>query len=286
MRPVKLIADSSCDIGPELAKRYDVDFVHIHVRLNGNEYLDGVDITHKEIYENYERNRTLPSTCAMNIGEYEMIFRPYIEQGYDIVHVSLGSGLSSTCGNARLAGELFGPDRVFVIDSKSLSTGSGHIVCECGERIRKGLSAKQIFEEVTPITDKVSASFILDDLKYLHAGGRCSGLAQFGASLMSIKPCIVVRNDLYGSMSVGKKYMGSYRRSALKYVEDMIKDRTDLVLDRCFITHSGSDPEVLLAMKELAMKLQPFKEIYITQASATICAHCGPNTTGILFITK
>ena len=186
MRPVKLIADSSCDIGPELAKRYDVDFVHIHVRLNGNEYLDGVDITHKEIYENYERNRTLPSTCAMNIGEYEMIFRPYIEQGYDIVHVSLGSGLSSTCGNARLAGELFGPDRVFVIDSKSLSTGSGHIVCECGERIRKGLSAKQIFEEVTPITDKVSASFILDDLKYLHAGGRCSGLAQFGASLMSI----------------------------------------------------------------------------------------------------
>ena len=222
MNPVKLIADSSCDIGPELAKRYDVDFVHIHVRLNGNEYLDGVDITHKEIYDNYETNHTLPSTCAMNIDEYAAVFKPYIDRGYDIVHVSLGSGLSSTCGNARLAGELFGPDRVFVIDSKSLSTGSGHIVCECGERIQKGLSAKQIFDEVTPITDKVSASFILDDLKYLHAGGRCSGLAQFGASLMNIKPCIMVRNELFGSMTVGKKYMGSYKRSALKYVENMI----------------------------------------------------------------
>ena len=202
MNPVKLIADSSCDIGPELAKRYDVDFVHIHVRLNGNEYLDGVDITHKEIYQNYEEKRTLPSTCAMNIDEYEAIFRPYIEKGYDIVHVSLGSGLSSTCSNARLAGELFGPDRVFVIDSKSLSTGSGHIVCECGERIKKGLSAKQIFEEVTPITDKVSASFILDDLKYLHAGGRCSGLAQFGASLMNIKPCIMKVDIEAGTMVV------------------------------------------------------------------------------------
>lgn len=286
MNPVKLIADSSCDIGPELAKRYDVDFVHIHVRLNGNEYLDGVNITHKEIYANYEEKHTLPSTCAMNIDEYAAVFRPYIEKGYDIVHVSLGSGLSSTCGNARLAAEMFGPDRVFVIDSKSLSTGSGHIVCECGERIKKGLGAKQIYEEVTPITDKVSASFILDDLKYLHAGGRCSGLAQFGASLMNIKPCIMVRNDLFGSMTVGKKYMGSYKRSALKYVENMIKDRTDIVLDRCFITHSGSDPEVLEAMKVLAAELQPFKEIYITQASATICAHCGPNTTGILFITK
>lgn len=286
MNPVKLIADSSCDIGPELAKRYDVDFVHIHVRLNGQEYLDGVNITHTDIYKNYELNRTLPSTSAMNIDEYEAIFRPYIEQGYDIVHVSLGSGLSSTCGNARLAGELFGPDRVFVIDSKSLSTGSGHIVCECGERIQRGLSAKQIYDEVTPITDKVRASFILDDLKYLHAGGRCSGLAQFGASLMNIKPCIMVRNDLFGSMTVGKKYMGSYKRSALKYVENMIKDRDDIVLDRCFITHSGSDPEVLEAMRDLAMQLQPFRKIYITQASATICAHCGPNTTGILFITK
>ena len=286
MNPVKLIADSSCDIGPELAKRYDVDFVHIHVRLNGNEYLDGVNITHTDIYENYEQNHTLPSTCAMNVDEYASVFRPYIEQGYDIVHVSLGSGLSSTCSNARLAGELFGPDRVFVIDSKSLSTGSGHIVCECGERIKKGMCAKQIFDEVVPITDKVSASFILDDLKYLHAGGRCSGLAQFGASLMSIKPCIMVRNDKFGSMTVGKKYMGSYKRSALKYVEDMIKDRTDIVLDRCFITHSGSDPDLLLAMKALAMTLQPFQEIHITQASATICSHCGPHTTGILFITK
>ena len=286
MNPVKLIADSSCDIGPELANRYNVLFVPIHVRLNGNEYLDGVNISHTDIYKNYQENRTLPSTCAMNIDEYEAIFRPYIEQGFDIVHVSLGSGLSSTCNNARLAGELFGPDRVFVIDSKSLSTGSGHIVCECGERIAKGMSAKEVFEEVSPIADRTSASFILDDLKYLHVGGRCSGLAQFGASLMNIKPCIVVRNDLYGSMTVGKKYMGSYKRCALKYVENMIKDRTDIVLDRCFITHSGSDPEVLEAMKALALELQPFKEIFITQASATICAHCGSNTTGILFITK
>lgn len=286
MNPVKLIADSSCDIGPELAERYNVDFVHIHVRLNGSEFFDGVNITHKEIYENYEKNHTLPSTCAVNIDEYESVFAPYIEKGYDIVHVSLGSGLSSTCNNARLAGEKFGEGRVFVIDSKSLSSGSGHIVCECGERILKGMSAAQIYDEVSPITDRVSASFILDDLKYLHAGGRCSGLAQFGASLMNIKPCIMVRNELYGSMTVGKKYMGSYKRSALKYVENMIKDRTDIDLDRCFITHSGTDPDVLEAMKTLALELQPFKELHITHASATICSHCGPNTTGILFITK
>ena len=286
MNPVKMIADSSCDIGPELAKRYDVDFVHIHVRLNGNEYHDGVDITHEDIYKNYDQNHTLPSTCAVNIDEYEATFRPYVEKGYDVIHISLGSGLSSTCGNANLAAGLFDPGRVFVIDSKSLSSGSGHIVCECGERVKKGLGAKQIFEEVSPLADKVSASFIVDDLEYLHAGGRCSGLAQFGASLMNLKPCIVVRNDLFGSMTVGKKYMGSYKRCALKYVENLLKDRTDIVLDRCFITHSGTDPDVLEAMRSLALELQPFREFYTTLTSATICAHCGPNTTGLLFMTK
>ncbi len=97
MNPVKLIADSSCDIGPELAKRYDVDFVHIHVRMNGNEYLDGIDITHQDIYDNYEKNHVLPSTAAMNIDEYEAVFRPYIEQGYDIVHVYYGRK-GNNCG--------------------------------------------------------------------------------------------------------------------------------------------------------------------------------------------
>ncbi len=286
MHPVKLIADSSCDIGPELAKRYDVDFVHIHVRLNGNEYHDGVDITHTDIYANYEQNHTLPSTCAVNIDEYESVFRPYVEQGYDVVHISLGSGLSSTCSNANLAAGLFDPGRVFVIDSKSLSSGAGILVCECGERVKKGYPAKQIFEEVSPLADRISASFILDDLEYLHAGGRCSGLAQFGASLMNLKPCITVRNDLYGSMSVGKKYMGSYKRSALKYVETMLKDRTDIALDRCFITHSDTDPDVLDAMRSLALELQPFTEFHITHTSATITAHCGPNTTGLMFLTK
>ncbi len=284
--PVKIFADSSCDIGAELQARYQVDFIHIHVRLNGQEYRDGIDMDPAKIYANYERNKTLPSTCAMNIAEYADAFRPYIAQGYDVVHVALGSGLSSTCNNACLAGQQFGEGRVFVIDSKSLSSGSGHIVCECGERAQKGMSARQIFEEVTPIADRVSASFILDDLEYLRAGGRCSGLMQFGASLMNIKPCIRVKNDLCGAMVPGKKYMGSYLRSALKYVENEIAGRDDILLDRCFITHSGSDPEVLEAMKHRALELQPFRALYVTQASATICSHCGPNTTGILFICK
>ena len=271
MRPVKLIADSSCDIGPELAKRYNVDFVHIHVRLNGQEYLDGVDITHREIYENYEKNHTLPSTAAMNIDEYAAIFRPYIEQGYDIVHVSLGSGLSSTCNNAHLAGELFDAGRVYVIDSKSLSTGSGHIVCECGERINKGMEAEQVAREVQPIADRVSASFILDDLEYLHAGGRCSGLAQFGASLMNLKPCIMVRPELFGSMTVGKKYMGSYKRSAL-------------TRSSCSRSVKSSSRRQARQSARTAVRIQPvfcsFKNDHSTSVHSAVCDLRNPDFGG------
>lgn len=285
-RPIKITADSSCDIGPILTERYDVHFSRIHVFLNEQEYEDGTTITPADIYQNYEKMHTLPHTAAWNVAEYEAMFRPFVEQGYDVIHISLGSGLSCTCNNARLAAQQFEEGRVFVIDSKNLSSGSGHIVCEVGDRVKKGMTAAEIVAEVEPITDRVSASFILDDLEYLHASGRCSGLAQFGASLMNLKPCILVRNDLCGSMSVGKKYMGSYKRSAVKYVENMLEDRENICLHRVFITHSGSDACVLEAMKQRALELLPFEEVFITQASATICSHCGPNTTGILFIRK
>lgn len=284
-RPIQITADSSCDIGPILKERYGVVFSHIHVIQDGKEYQDGINITHEDIYKTFEEKGTLPSTAAMNSAEYSDLFRPYVEKGYDVIHISLGSGLSSTGNNARLASLEF-DGHVFVIDSKNLSTGSGHIVCEVGERVLRGMPAQEIVEEVVPITDRVSASFILDDLKYLHASGRCSGLLQFGASLMNIKPCILVKNDECGKMGVGKKYMGSYKRSAIKYVENMLEGRDDIELDRVFITHSGTDRSVLEAMRDRAMELLPFKEVFITQASATICSHCGPNTTGILFIQK
>ena len=283
-RPVKITADTPSDIGPMLKERYDVELIPLHVTMNDQEYLDGVNITNDMIYENWEKTGTLPKTSAVSVGEYEDVFEKYVDQGYDVVHVSLGSGLSVTHQNAVMAAEEI--PGVYVIDSCSLSTGTGLLVCEAGERVKQGKDAAAIYEEVNALTMKNSASFILDTLAFLHAGGRCSSLAHMGANLMSIKPSIKVLNEQNGSMTVGKKYFGKLKKGIIAYIHDQLADRTDIIRDRIFITHSGFPAEDIQWMKAEVEKYGPWGEIIVTTAGCTISSHCGPGCIGVLFLTK
>lgn len=283
-RKILLSADTPCDIGDELKERYQVSLYPLHIILEGKQYTDGLDISPDMLYEAWYERKELPKTAAINPGEYADYFRSLVEQGYDVLHISLGSGLSSSCQNAKLAAEAF--EGVRVIDSRNLSTGFGHLVCEAGERIRAGMPIEQIVQEVEALVPGVSASFVLDTLEFLHAGGRCSSLAHLSANLLNLKPCIAVQVSEGGGMTVGKKYVGKLPRVLKKYVQDQLEGRTDLLLDRVFITHSGIDAAILEDIRTQVLALQPFREVCITRASCTISAHCGPNTLGVLFITR
>ena len=285
---IVLSADTPCDIGEELKLRYAVSLYPLHIILDEKQYTDGLDITSAELYEAWWKHKLLPRTAAINPEEYQSYFQKFLDQGCDVIHISLGSGLSSSHANAVLAANLLkDKGNVYVIDSCSLSTGFGLLVCEAGERIKAGLPAEQIVNEVSALTQDTRASFVLDTLEFMRAGGRCSSITQIGAALMTLKPTILVRNDRQGSMVVGKKYMGKLAPSLMKYVDDQLKGRTDLILDRAFVTHSGMDDTATIDRVVARIKeLQPFKEIFVTQASCTISSHCGPNTLGVLFLTK
>lgn len=279
-----LSADTPCDIGAELQKRYDVQLFPLHIQLGSKTYTDGLDINNEALYDAWRKERLLPKTAAINPEEYINYFRPFIEDGFEILHISLGSGLSCCYQNAVIAASELG--HVRVIDSRNLSSGFGHLVCEAGERINAGYSLDQIVGEVEALVPKVSASFVLDTLEFMHAGGRCSNFAQLGATLMRLKPSIEVLQSQCGGMVVGRKYIGKLDSALKKYVSDQLKDRTDIVLDRAFITHTCPDRALPEEIAELVLKLQSFRELHITRASCTIGSHCGPNTLGVLFLRK
>ena len=282
---ILLSADTPCDIGPALTARYNVSLFPLHIVIGEKSYTDGLDIHPQALYDLWYKEHILPHTAAINPEEYIRYFQPFIDDGYDILHISLGSGLSSSCHNCKIAAESF-PGRVYVVDSCSLSTGFGHLVCEAGERIANGMSIERVYDETIALVPRTRASFVLDTLEFLHAGGRCSGLAQLSADVLGLKPTILVRNDLQGGMVVGKKYIGKLDKSLLKYVDDQLKDRDDIALDRVFITYSTIDPAIEKMIVERVRALQPFKEVYLTRASCTIGAHCGPNTLGVLYMVK
>ena len=282
-RRIVLSADSTCDLGDELKQRYSVEYYPLKIILDGKEYSDGVDLHPDQIYEIYRQKKILPKTTAINTHEYFDCFKKWVDQGSEIIHISLGRALSATYNNCcRAAEQLSG---VYVVDSRNLSTGSGHIVIEAAERIEAGMPAAQIAKEVQELTAKVHSSFIIDTLEFLYKGGRCTALQMLGANMLQLKPCILV-NNADGSMGVGKKYRGSLDKVLYSYVHDMLDNRTDLRDDRIFITHSGiSQQRIDLVYGEIA-KMNYFKNIYVTRAGCTISAHCGPNTLGVLFMTK
>ncbi len=282
-KKIILSADSTCDLDTDLKERYHVNYFPLHIILNGKEYRDNIDITPEQVYQEYYDHKVLPKTAAVNAQEYIDHFRPWVEDGCEVIHINLGSALSCSYQNCCIAAEELG--HVHVIDSCNLSTGTGLLVVAAGKMIEQGLDALSIAEALRARTAKCHASFVLDTLTFLHAGGRCSSLAALGANMLKLKPCIQVDNH-DGSMGVGKKYRGSLDKALEKYVRDELEKYPDINTDLLFITHSGIPQEYIDLVRKTIDETMHFKEIHVTKASCTISCHCGPNTLGILFETK
>lgn len=280
---VILSADSTIDLSEELLKKYNVMTIPLHIILNGQSYDDLVNITPDDIYDNFEKTGTLPKTSAINCQEYIDRFKPYVDQGYQIVHINIGGALSTSHNQCCMAAKELG--NVYPVDSCSLSTGSGLLVIEAAKRIAQGMSAEQVADEIRALTPKSYADFVVDKLTYLRAGGRCSALAAMGANLLSIRPRIDVHNE-DGSMSVGKKYRGKLNKVFETYIEEKFSDINSLDNERAIITHSGVDKEVLDLIYGMIEAKNYFKEILITRASCTISSHCGPGTLGVMVMRK
>lgn len=283
MSKIILSADSTCDLNQSLKEQYHVHYYPYHIILEGRDYLDNVDITPDEIYKVYREKRQLPKTAAINVAEYLNYFKQYTDQGYEIVHFNLGSALSSSYQNAKLAASSL--PGVYPIDACNLSTGIALQVLDAAKLIELGYSAKNIARIISDSHALYHASFILDTLKFLHAGGRCSSIAALGANVLNLKPCIEVDNSS-GAMTVGKKYRGNLDKVLVHYVKDKLTQSPDLETDHIFITHSGIDEKYIRLVSQTIKDTISFRNIYVTRASCTISSHCGPNTLGILFKTK
>ena len=278
---IKITSDSTCDLSAELIQKHDITLSRLSVIKNGEVFQDGSTITPADIFAHVAAGGALCSTTAFNIGEYEEMFAKYSEEYDGIIHISLGSGFSSSYQNACVAAEDF--PKVRVIDSMNLSTGQGHVVLEAC-RLRETCSdLDEIAEKLRAFAPRVEASFLLDQLAYMVKGGRCSAVAALGANLLGLKPCIEVRD---GKMGVVKKYRGKYEKCLASYVKDRLADREDIIRDELFLTYTPVDDNCLAAVKEAIEEHGHFNTVYETTAGCTVSCHCGPGTLGVLFVRK
>lgn len=278
---VKVTADSTCDLSPQIINDLDITLMPLHILVDGEEFSDGVDITPEDIFKYVDEQGKTCKTAAVNVYEYKSLFEEMLSKYEAVIHVSLGSEFSSCYQNACLAAQDL--KNVYVIDSRNLSTGSGHLVYEAAIMARNGLDPEEICKNLEELVPRIDASFVIDRLDYLHKGGRCSGLEAIGAKFLKIKPCIEV---VEGKMIVGKKYRGSFERCLQNYIKDKLLDKEDIDYSRIFITHPMCSKQTIEKVKETISQYAQFDEIIETKAGCTISTHCGPNTLGILFKRK
>ena len=275
---IAISAESTLDLSKELIKQYDIHVIPFTVLLGEDAYLDG-EISSQDIFDYVDKNKILPRTSAINDFQYREYFTSVLEEGYDaIIHISLSSEISSSYSHAVNASKKF--DNVYVIDSRSLSTGIALEVIYASKLAKKGLKPQEIVEKVNARIPYVQASFVIQTLEYLHKGGRCSGLLRFGAAILRIKPQIIVSD---GKMAPAKKYIGRKSQVIEAYCNDTLEQFANPDLSVAFVTHTLATPDMVSVAID-ALRKRGFKTIYETKAGATITSHCGPQTLGILFI--
>ena len=279
---IRITSDSTCDLSQELVNRYHVTITPLYVNMNDKPLRDQVDVQPADIFEYYERTGELCFTSARNIGEYLDVFTQLRGECDAVIHLSLGSGFSSSYQNAVLAASEL--ENVYVVDSHNLTSGHGYLVIRAAEMAEQGMEPESIVAELNELAGKLDVSFVLDQLEYLHKGGRCSSVAALGATLLKLKPCIDVVN---GQMQVGKKYRGSFVKCVEQYLRDCFADCEGMDLSRVLLTSAGVDEETLgMARETIREYVGEQTEIIESIAGCTISCHCGPGTLGVILVRK
>lgn len=286
---VIISADRTCDLPPELLEKYNVPLIPYHIILGGKDYLDSVTIDLAEIFARFKDEGALPLTAAVNIDEYVAFFNQ-IRESYDepveIVHITLGSSLTSSYQNCVFAAEKVGG--VYPVDSCTLCSATGLMVLDAVRMAEEGKSGLEIKAWLHAHRNDYRATFIIDTCDFLKAGGRCSSVAALATSKLRIKPCIVVHNSACGAMKVQRTYRGKIERVLKHYIRDLLKQYPNIDRSECVLATTELDPEAdqRPMMQEILEKEDAFDNIYYATASCTIGAHCGPGTYALMFRTK
>ena len=274
---IAITADSVIDLTPQLINEYDIKIIPLNILLGDVDYKDN-QVTSSQIFDFVAKTGKLPKTSASSETDYEDAFKQILTDYDKIIHFSLSSEMSVTHLNAVKASKNFG-DNVEVIDSRSLSTGVGLQTIYARELTKTETDIKVIADKVRQRSNSVQASFVIEELDYLHKGGRCSSVALLAGKLLKIRPQIIVKDGKMGSY---RKYRGPMVKCIKQYCKDTLEEFCNFDKSVGFVTYSSATQEMIDVAKNALIEAG-FEKIYETQAGGTISSHCGPNTLGILY---
>ncbi len=277
---VIIVSDSGCDISQQEAQELDIKILPLKTLIDGIEYLDGVTLPASEFYDLLEQCETLPTTSQLTPVEFEEVFRAAIEDGDEVVAITLSEKLSGTFQSATLAATQF-PESVWVVDSGTVTIGQGILIRYAVELRNQGLNARAIAQQLNDIKSRICLLARVDTLEYLVRGGRLSKTVGFAGAILNVKPVLSIED---GEVKVIGKARGS--RQSNNMLTAFIQERggADFSLP-VMLAYSGNDDALLKGYIENSRQIWEghLDSLPSTVVGSTIGTHAGPGAIAVAF---
>ena len=281
---IKIVTDSSCDLGINFIEENNIELIPLLLNLDGETLKDdlGKSLGYREFYEKL-RAGSMPSTSQINIYTFEEKFKELLDKGYEILYIGLSSALSGTFNSANMARNNIleeNPNaKIAVVDSISVSMGLGMLIKKAYEMINEGKMLEEIVQWIEENKNKVIHAILVDDLKHLKRGGRLSASSAAVGSILNIKPLLKLNNS--GAVETAEKVKG--KKKALKRLASIVKEKAINIENEILYIMHGDALEEAQYLKEMILQELNFKDVKVEYIGTVIGTHGGPGTIAAVF---
>lgn len=280
---LRILTDSACDLPEHLIEEYGIEVLPFLVYIDGQEHIDGVNITPRQVYDAIRADK-VPTTGQVPMEKFLEAFTKYAKANTPCLYLSFSSKLSGTCNTARLAlrevQRMYPAAQITIVDTHSGSLGQGLIVLEAAEMARAGKPAEDIIRHVQRRSqNNVEHVFSVDDLKYLYRGGRVNYSSTFLGSLLSIKPILHVKDGL---MVPIQKVRG--KKMAVKRIVELVKERSLGNPEQLVAISHADDPKVADQLKALLGDVLGYRRFLVNVVGSVLGCHIGLGGVAAFFV--
>lgn len=275
---IRIITDSAADIPQGL--REDLTVLPMHVYFGQEEFLDGVNLSHKQFYERLIEEEELPKTSQISPYEFEHAYEQAIAAGEQVIVITISGKLSGTYQSACIAAEDY-EGQVYVVDSCNATLGERCLVDYALRLKGQGKTAAEIAEELERGKKRIRLLALLDTLEYLKKGGRISKSVAMVGGMLSIKPVVAVVD---GEVVMVGKARGSRNGSNLLVQEIEKSGGVDFSMPY-YLGYTGLDDRLLQKYIEDSRALWEGHADRLdgTSVGGTIGTHVGPGAIAVMF---
>ena len=280
MSRIKIITDSTAYLPKEFVDRYQIDIIPLTVNWEGKIYLDGVDRSTDVLYYRLTvSSAELPTTNATSIHDYSTLIQAALDDDHEVLILPISSGISASYNNAVKAVEAFAGRPVEIIDTKLVSMALSFMVLAAARAAEAGATLAETKRAAQEAYNHIGVYFTVEDLKYLHKGGRIGTASRLLGSALSIKPILKIAD---GRIEAAGKEMT--RRKALERMIYLVEEGVGNARPvRLSVFHALDIDTANYLMERCREKFQP-DELILSEVSPVIGSHVGPGTVSIAWM--